>query len=146
MSSFVQVLNPQNVERALGDFAKNVREKAMFAAVKEGGKELLQKTKETAIKNIGPGATSTRSWNKSIVDNFTIYFEPWYIESIVSVMPGFGHIYEKGTTDRFTEKGAYRGKIKAYNFFKETRETQQDAVLNTIMNVLDKEINQLKNK
>lgn len=135
-------IDTKGLDELFNKLDKSNRDRVLFAAVKEGGKALLQSTKETAIRKIGQGATSTNHFKKSIVDNFSIYYEKDYIETIVSVNRGFGHIFEGGTDDRYQKNGRYTGRIQPYGFFKEARQNS-DNVIETMIRTLDGEMKNL---
>lgn len=91
----------------------------LFSGLKEAGKLLQEKTKQSVISKMKPGAAeSTKSWNKNMVQGVRLTNDKAYTTVVVSILGDFRlWIFENGTGLRNTDKGANRGSVSARNFF-----------------------------
>lgn len=110
------------------------RKNILTDALKEGGKVLLNRTKSNLR------ATPINSGN--LTKGIKMKTDKAYGEVIVHIMGDYRlKFFEKGTKLRKTKKGAIRGLIKPYYFFKNARDSESeitDAVHNSITNALNK--------
>lgn len=56
------------------------------------------------------------------------------------------HLLEAGTKERYTKTGAYRGKVKAYNFHKDAVTKKEGEVLRTVEESIMKSIEKITNR
>ena len=103
----------------------------LLEALKKAGKELQEETKSNLKARLGNKATSPNRWNgKTLESGIRLKADKDYTEVAVNIMGDFRlKFFEKGTKDRFTKKGFYRGKMgenkegasNYRNFFKDAR-------------------------
>ena len=56
------------------------------------------------------------------------------------------HLVDRGTVDRYTKQGYYRGKVKGSLFWTSTVQSQGEKALEILMNGIDKALNKLWDK
>lgn len=56
------------------------------------------------------------------------------------------HLVDRGTVDRYTKKGYYRGKVKGSLFWTQTVQNQGDKAMDLLLNAIDEAIENIWNK
>lgn len=119
----------QNLFNALD---QNSIKQILFTALKKGGQQLTSNTKTQLRRNLGQAATTPNRWNgKTMESGIKLRADKDYCEVSVSIMGDFRlKFFEKGTKARSTRRGANRGNIKPYYFFREARQQDIGEIIN----------------
>lgn len=158
MANHIANIDTSALEGILDNLNEDNRRLAMLSALRAGGKVLQENTKESLIKKLGSGATSTSERNKyPMSKGVRLIVDKDYNEVVVSIMKDYRlKWFEMGTDGRALKKdhpkdekhrktlhkGEYRGSIGATNFFSEARQND-GPVCDAIVERLAKEINKL---
>ena len=169
-------IDTKQLERQLAALDEQERANAIFASLKKGGAELVDKTRDILIRKM-PNATSKKSYNKSVAEGVHLgKSDKAYLEVLVTLFGDFRtKWFETGTEERYLrrtgakdrdrgkqgdrrfwkrkigkenqyKKGTYRGKIKDLHFFRDARQQYGKEILDKITESLAKEINKILNK
>lgn len=103
----------------------------LMEALKKAGKKLQAETKSNLRARIGNKAASPNWWNgQTLESGITLKADKDYTEVSVCIMKDFRlKFFEKGTKERYTSKGFYRGRMgeskegtsNYRNFFRDAR-------------------------
>jgi hypothetical protein len=126
-------------DKGVLDFLDNLATKApgvTLKALKKGAQELQSLTKRNLRK-------THINYDNSMLKGIRLKVDKSYNEVRVDILGDYRlKWFEKGTKDRRTRKGFFRGRIKANYFFKDARSSK--SVVNVIMDSLDKEFKKLE--
>ena len=125
-------IDDKGVMNLFNSLDEDSSKRILLEALKKAGKELQEETKSNLKARLGNKATSPNRWNgKTLESGIRLKADKDYTEVAVNIMGDFRlKFFEKGTKDRFTKKGFYRGKLgenkegasNYRNFFKEARQ------------------------
>lgn len=136
------------------NLVSRLQREIMFKGLKAGGEKLQDYTRQS-LQNKFPKASSAKGKSKkTMVESVHVIQEKAYNEVIVSVMNYLTKWYETGTDERYLKedhpkdskhhktykKGESRGKIKPLHYFREARNNHEDDVVETIKDVIIKEL------
>ena len=124
-------IDDKGVMNLFNSLDEDSSKRILLEALKKAGKELQEETKSNLKARLGNKATSPNRWNgKTLESGIRLKADKDYTEVAVNIMGDFRlKFFEKGTKDRFTKKGFYRGKMgenkegasNYRNFFKDAR-------------------------
>lgn len=131
----------------------------MMKGLRKGAKYLQSKAQATLVRKFPKASSTQGKAKKTMVEGVTVRSNNAMTEVSVSVMSHYFNVfYESGTEERQLKKthkkdkdhhrtykkGESRGKLKPLNFFKETREQQENNVISVITDEIGKEIQKLE--
>lgn len=122
----VATIEAEGLQATLAAMSSTERRGALYDALKEGAKTLQQETKANLLRKAGSIATKVsfvrKGRDKPMVDGVRLSRDNAYCQVTVTIMGDFRlKWFEKGTAERFTKDGVYRGAIKPLRFFAEAR-------------------------
>lgn len=153
-------IDSSQITKLFNSFNQETQKEIMMKGLKEGAKYLQSKTQQTLVSKF-PKASSTKGKaNRTMYEGVTIKPIKVMTEVDVSVMGNYLNIFfEGGTKERYRKvryvdnkgktrvskekKGGYTGKLKALNFFADTRQQEENNVIKTIEDEIGKQINKL---
>ena len=142
-------IDDSSVYKLFDSLNEDNRKDILLKALKKAAKELQEATKNNLRQRLGSKATSPNRWNgKTLESGIKTKADKAYTEVNVNIMGDFRlKFFEKGTKERYTNKGYYRGRMgsgessKYLNFFKTARD--QDYT-NTITDSISQSLNKIK--
>ena len=153
-------IDSSQVTNLFNSLNQETQKEIMMKGLKQGAKYLQSKTQETLVRKF-PKAQSTKGKaNRTMYEGVTIKPIKVMTEVDVSIMSNYLNIFfEGGTDERYRKvryqdkkgktrvskdkKGGYTGRLKALNFFAETRQQEENNVIKTIEDEIGKQINKL---
>lgn len=135
-------IDDTQVQNLLNALDPNSINQILFTALKKGGQQLTSNTKTQLKRSLGKAASTPNRWNgKTMESGIRLKADKDYCEVSVNILGDFRlKFFEKGTKLRKTKKGANRGAIKPYYFFRNAR--QQD-ITDTINNSITESLRRI---
>lgn len=142
-------IEDRQVYSLFDELSEEKRKNILMKALKKAAKELQDKTRDNLKQRLGNKATSPNKWNgKTLESGIKLKADKDYTEVNVNIMGDFRlKFFEKGTKERYTKKGYYRGRMgqnkegssNYLNFFRSAREADYtDTITNSISQSLNK--------
>lgn len=130
---------------------EDARKDILMKALRKAAKELQEGARDSLRQRIGSKASSPNWWNgKSLDSGIKLRADKDYTEVNVNIMGDFRlKFFEKGTKERYTDKGYYRGRMgnskegssNYLNFFKSARDKDYT---DTITSSISQSLNRIK--
>lgn len=128
--------------RKLNQLTSFEKEAVIAQGLKEGARILAQQTKENIDHRImeheGNLIGSVKTLTKKKIGRSYVGFQ--------RPKGNIAHILEFGTKQRFTKKGANRGKVKGYHFHSDALEAKGQQALNILAESINKSIEKIMNR
>lgn len=148
----------QKVMDKLAGLTEVEQQQVIATALKEGATLLNQVGKQQLVATILHPETSKGRLLKSMQvkvmkakkDKGPVGYAGFKRSTKKTAGEGLGgnaaHLVDRGTVDRYTKKGYYRGKVKGSLFWTSTVESQGDKALEILMEGIDKALNNIWDK
>lgn len=154
-------IDSSQIESLFDSLNQDTQKQIMMKGLREGAKYLQSKTQQTLVRKFPKASSAKGKANNTMVEG--VYIKPIkaMTEVDVSVMGNYLNIFfESGTKERYRKvrytdskgktrvskdkKGGYTGKLKPLNFFKETREQEENNVISIIIDDISKQLDKLQ--
>ena len=153
-------IDSSQIENLFDSINQEAQKQIMMKGLRKGAKYLQGKTQDTLVRKF-PKARTTKGGDKkrTMYEGVTVRGNNAITEVSVSIMSHYFNVfYESGTDERKLKrthkkdanhhrtfkKGESRGKLKPLNFFKETREQEENNVISIIIDDIGKQLDKLQ--
>lgn len=118
------------------------------SALRRAAGILYRETRSQLRLIVGKKINSKNRWNsKTLGSGIKYNANKEGTEAKVHILGDFRlKFFEKGTENRTTKKNAYRGSMKAHNFFDKSKRNKEREVFNTIDHLISQSIQKLAKK
>ena len=140
-----KILNPEAIHgliEGLNDFEKD---KAVKAGLRKGAQVLVRGGRKRLRSSLLDNRKGTGNLMRSIA--------PRVKRRKLGALAGFrrpmgnhSHLLDRGTKDRYTKKGAYRGRMKATLFWAQTHDSDMSKAVTEVVTGIEKAVNRIKQR
>lgn len=144
-------IDDKNVINLFDSLNEDASKEILMTALRKAGKELAQETKSNLKARLGAKASTPNRWNgKTLESGIKMKADKDYTEVSVSIMGDFRlKFFEKGTKNRYTKAGFYRGRMgeskegtsNYRNFFRDARQKDLSGTITNSISQSLKRIN-----
>ncbi len=140
-----KILNPEAIKGLVQGLNELEKDKSIKAGLKKGVQVLVRGGR----KRLG---TSLLNKNKG-TGNLMRSIAPRVKRRKLGALAGFrrpmgnhSHLLDRGTKDRYTKKGAYRGRMKATLFWAQTHDSDMSKAVTEVVTGIEKAVNRIKQR
>ena len=137
----VQIIDYERVYSAIKNLVDIDKDKAINVGLKDAGNLFVRS-----------GKSNLKSRSNVVTENLSKSFRVKIKQNKVGMIAGFGaggnhaHLVDEGTTERYTAKGSFRGKVIGNSFWVDAIHQNETAAIDKVYSGIERAVQNIINK